>query len=99
MLEDKDLIKLYDEYSKCKTVRGRTETRVKIKNRLNFLKINEDKKMVDVGDTVEFKGQDSYYKGVVVCIFKKLNGAVRCVVEDDRGLLLIKDPSKAKVIV
>lgn len=64
----------------------------------NEVENSKDKKMVDVGNTVEFKGQDSYYKGVVVALFKKLNGAVRCIVEDDRGLLLIKDPSKAKVL-
>ena len=52
-----------------------------------------------VGDTVEYSGKDSYYKGVIVCIFKKLNGtSERCVVEDERGLLLIKSLSNAKLI-
>lgn len=41
-ITDKDLINLYDEYSKCKTVQGRTEVRIKIKNRLNFLKIDRN---------------------------------------------------------
>ena len=48
-IADKDLVRLYDEYSKCKTVRGRTETRVKIKNRLNFLKMDRgDMKVEDI---------------------------------------------------
>jgi len=55
--------------------------------------------MCSVGDTVEFKGKDSYYKGVVVCLFTKLNGtSVRCIVEDHNGLLLIKNPSSAKIV-
>ena len=53
---------------------------------------------VEVGDTVEFDGQDSYYQGVVVCIFEKINGAKRCIVEDTRGLLLIKNPSRAVIL-
>lgn len=55
--------------------------------------------MCKVGDIVEFSGQDSYYKGVVVSIFTKLDGvSQRCVVQDERGLLLIKNPSRAKVL-
>ena len=55
--------------------------------------------MLKLGDYVEFKGSDSYYKGVVVALFYKLNGeSERCVVEDDRGLLLIKNPKSAVVI-
>ena len=51
---------------------------------------------VKVGDIVEFKGQDSYYKGTVISIFTKLDGvSVRCCVQDDRGLILIKNPSSA----
>ena len=53
---------------------------------------------INIGDLVEFNGQDSYYIGVVVTVFEKLNGAVRCVVEDDRGLLLIKDPARARIL-
>lgn len=49
-----------------------------------------------VGDIVEFKGKDSYFKGAVVAVFTKLDGkSVRCVVQDDRGLLLIKNPEQA----
>ena len=53
---------------------------------------------MQVGDLVEFSGKDSYYFGTVVCIFEKLQGAERCVVEDERGLLLIKDPARGKVV-
>lgn len=52
--------------------------------------------MVKVGDIVEFKGEDSQYSGVVVAVFNKINGTTRCVVEDERGLLLIKNPKNAK---
>jgi hypothetical protein len=46
---------------------------------------------IKVGDEVEFKGQDSYYRGKIVCIFTKRDGvSKRCVVQDSRGLLLIK---------
>lgn len=49
-----------------------------------------------VGDTVEFKGKDSYFKGIIVSVFTKLDGeSVRCVVQDRRGLLLIKNPKDA----
>lgn len=49
-----------------------------------------------VGDIVEFKGKDSYFKGTIVSVFTKLDGkSVRCVVQDDRGLLLIKNPNQA----
>lgn len=52
-----------------------------------------------VGDLVEFKGKDSYFKGRIVCIFTKLNGeSVRCCVENLDGLLLIKNPKDAELI-
>lgn len=55
---------------------------------------------VKVGDLVEFKGKDSYFKGTIVCIFTKLDGeSVRCCVQDDRGLLLIKNPRDAVKVV
>jgi hypothetical protein len=51
---------------------------------------------ISVGDLVEFTNTDAYYKGIVVAIFYKLDGySQRCVVEDDRGLLLIKNPKQA----
>lgn len=55
--------------------------------------------MVEVGDEVEFVGKDSYFRGVIVAVFVKLDGkSVRCVVQDDRGLLLIKNPSSARLV-
>lgn len=55
--------------------------------------------MLKRGDLVEFKGKDSYYKGYIVSIFKKYQSKeLRCVVQDDRGLLLIKNPKDAIVI-
>lgn len=53
-----------------------------------------------VGDVVEYMGEDSYYKGTIVCIFTKLNGrSVRAIVENDDGLLLIKGLSNAKLYI
>ena len=40
-----------------------------------------------VGDLVEKVGGDYTFIGVVVAAFKKLSGAERYVVEDDRGVL------------
>ena len=54
--------------------------------------------MVEVGDVVEFKDEDSQYTGVAVAVFNKINGATRCIVEDERGLLLIKNPKSAEVL-
>lgn len=42
-----------------------------------------------VGDRVQKTGGDYRFEGVVVAVFRKLSGAVRLVVEDERGLLLI----------
>ena len=54
---------------------------------------------VKVGDMVEFSNTDAYFKGTVVSIFYKLDGeSVRCVVQDDRGLLLIKNPKHAILV-
>lgn len=56
-------------------------------------------KYIKVGDLVEFTNTDAYYKGIVVSVFYKLNGeSERCVVEDDRGLLLIKNPKQAVLL-
>ena len=55
--------------------------------------------MLKLGDLVEFKGKDSYFCGTVVSIFTKLNGQTqRIVVEDSRGLLLIKNIEQAVII-
>jgi hypothetical protein len=40
-----------------------------------------------VGDKVKKVGGDYTFEGVVVAVFEKLSGAVRLVVEDDRGVL------------
>ena len=40
-----------------------------------------------VGDLVEKVGGDYTFVGNVVCVFAKLSGAIRLVVEDDRGVL------------
>jgi len=40
-----------------------------------------------VGDKVEKVGGDYQIVGTVVSVFQKLSGAVRLVVEDDRGVL------------
>lgn len=49
-----------------------------------------------VGDYVKYEGADSRYWGTIVCIFTKMNGtSVRCVVENQDGLLLIKSLSNA----
>lgn len=42
-----------------------------------------------VGDLVQRNGGDYRFDGVVVAIFRKSTHVVRCVVEDDRGLLHI----------
>lgn len=42
-----------------------------------------------VGDKVEKTGGDYRFEGVIVSAFKKLSGAERFVVEDDRGVLHI----------
>jgi hypothetical protein len=55
--------------------------------------------VLKLGDLVEFKGKDSYFCGTVVSIFTKLNGQTqRIVVEDSRGLLLIKNIEQAVII-
>jgi hypothetical protein len=51
---------------------------------------------IKIGQTVEFVGKDSYFKGNVVALFYKLDKkSIRCVVQDERGLLLIKSPKDA----
>lgn len=40
-----------------------------------------------IGDLVEKVGGDYTFVGIVVAAFKKLSGAERYVVEDDRGVL------------
>lgn len=42
---------------------------------------------LEIGMLVEKVGGDYQFKGHIVAKFKKLSGAVRYVVEDDRGVL------------
>lgn len=42
-----------------------------------------------VGTRVAKRGGDYTFEGVVVCTFTKLSGALRYVVEDDRGCVHI----------
>lgn len=42
-----------------------------------------------VGDVVSKVGGDYKFDGTIVAMFTKLSGAVRFVVEDDRGVLHI----------
>lgn len=47
-----------------------------------------------VGDRVSKVGGDYRFDGHVVAVFVKLSGAVRIVVEDDRGVLFIARPEQ-----
>lgn len=49
-----------------------------------------------VGDAVSKAGGDYRFDGVVVAAFPKLSGAVRYVVEDDRGVLHIYSAANLK---
>lgn len=48
------------------------------------------------GDRVEKVGGDYSFEGVVVSEVKKRSGAIRYVVEDDRGLLFIFNSSQIR---
>ena len=50
---------------------------------------NKDVHQFKVGDLVQKPGGDYRFDGTVVAAFKKLSGAIRVVVEDDRGCLHI----------
>jgi hypothetical protein len=43
--------------------------------------------MFKIGDKVKKVGGDYTFEGIVVAVFPKLSGAIRLVVEDDRGVL------------
>ena len=45
--------------------------------------------MFKTGDLVEKVGGDYTFVGHVVAVFEKISGAVRLVVEDDRGVLCL----------
>jgi hypothetical protein len=50
-----------------------------------------------IGDKVSKVGGDYRFDGVVVATFTKLSGAVRYVVEDDRGVLHIYSDKNLKL--
>lgn len=50
-----------------------------------------------VGDEVSKIGGDYRFDGIVVAAFNKLSGAVRYVVEDDRGILHIFSSKNLKL--
>lgn len=49
-----------------------------------------------VGDIVEKVGGDYTFKGHVVAVFTKISGAIRLVVEDDRGVLHVYSEKNLK---
>ena len=53
--------------------------------------------MFKVGDSVSKVGGDYRFDGVVVAVFEKLSGAVRLVVEDDRGVLHVYSEKNLKI--
>lgn len=50
-----------------------------------------------VGDLVEKTGGDYQFVGHVVSVFTKLSGAIRLVVEDDRGVLHVYSEKNLKL--
>lgn len=53
--------------------------------------------MIDVGLKVEKVGGDYTFVGIVVSKFNKLSGAIRFVVEDDRGVLHVYSAKNLKL--
>lgn len=51
-----------------------------------------------VGDLVEKTGGDYFFTGKVVSVFAKRDGAERCVVESDEGLLHIFNEGNLNVV-
>lgn len=49
-----------------------------------------------VGDSVEKNSGDYFYEGVVVSRFQKLSGAVRYVIENEDGVLMIMNEGQLK---
>ena len=50
-----------------------------------------------VGNLVEKVGGDYTFEGIVVAVFTKLSGAIRLVVEDDRGVLHVYSEKNLKL--
>lgn len=53
---------------------------------------------VKANDFVAKVGGDYRFEGQVLCVFKKLSGATRLVVEDDRGVVHIFNPTQVRLI-
>lgn len=70
--------------------------------RAEALSMNIERKIAlpvfQVGDRVIKDGGDYTFEGTVVAVIHKLSGAIRYVVEDDRGILLIMLESKLKKV-
>lgn len=49
------------------------------------------------GDSVSKVGGDYSFDGTVVAVFTKLSGAIRLVVEDDRGVLHVYSEKNLKL--
>lgn len=49
-----------------------------------------------VGDKVMKDSGDYVFEGIVIAVFAKKSGAIRYVVEDSRGLLLIMSTKQLK---
>ena len=53
---------------------------------------------IQVGDVVIKDSGDYTFSGIVVSVFPKLSGQTRIVVEDDRGLLFIFNPTQLRLV-
>lgn len=52
----------------------------------------------NIGDYVEKVGGDYQFVGYVVSVFTKRSGAVRLVVEDDRGVLHVYSEKNLRLV-
>lgn len=100
------LVVFAKEYNKMNESIGRIErwiigAREKLDNMEASGAVLDDEDRELLGKDMEFSGEDSYYRGRVVAVFGKRNQQkVRVVVENNDGLLLIKNPysQNARVI-
>lgn len=53
---------------------------------------------MNIGDKVEKVGGDYTFVGTIVAKFTKLSGAVRFVVEDDRGVLHVYSEKNLRLL-
>lgn len=60
--------------------------------------VNEET-LIPIGTQVSKTGGDYRFDGTVVAAFKKLSGAVRYAVEDDRGVLHIYSRKNFTIVV